>query len=77
MVFIKSKLCGSPFGKHKPTRNFFWLTMVLFLLSITLAVHGTLWASVTPQIAAGNVHSIALNSDGTVWAWGENASGQL
>lgn len=28
-------------------------------------------------IAAGYDHSLALKSDGTVWAWGGNASGQL
>jgi alpha-tubulin suppressor-like RCC1 family protein len=29
------------------------------------------------SIAAGDEHSLALRSDGTVWAWGANASGQL
>lgn len=28
-------------------------------------------------IAAGSVHSLALKSDGTVWAWGRNSTGQL
>jgi len=28
-------------------------------------------------IAAGEVHSLALKADGTVWAWGGNYSGQL
>jgi alpha-tubulin suppressor-like RCC1 family protein len=28
-------------------------------------------------IAAGNYHNLALKFDGTVWAWGRNASGQL
>ncbi|MEG2455038.1 MAG: hypothetical protein RSC08_02195, partial [Oscillospiraceae bacterium] len=30
-----------------------------------------------PQIAAGNLHTVALRTDGTVWAWGENKDGQL
>lgn len=28
-------------------------------------------------VAAGSNHSLALRSDGTVWAWGDNSSGQL
>ena len=28
-------------------------------------------------LAAGAVHSLALNADGTVWAWGDNPWGQL
>ncbi|WP_162463248.1 immunoglobulin-like domain-containing protein [Paenibacillus psychroresistens] len=28
-------------------------------------------------IAAGNLHSVAVAQDGTVWAWGNNSSGQL
>ena len=28
-------------------------------------------------VAAGNRHSLALRSDGTVWAWGDNSYGQL
>ena len=28
-------------------------------------------------IAAGSKHTLALKQDGTVWAWGDNSSGQL
>jgi len=31
----------------------------------------------TPQVAAGESHSLALHSDGTVYAWGSNTRGQL
>ena len=29
------------------------------------------------QVSAGNEHSLGLRSNGTVWAWGDNASGRL
>lgn len=34
---------------------------------------GTDWAA----IATGDLHSLAIKSDGTLWAWGFNASGQV
>jgi alpha-tubulin suppressor-like RCC1 family protein len=30
-----------------------------------------------PKVTAGNAHTVALATDGTVWAWGINSSGQL
>ena len=34
-------------------------------------------SGVVVAIAAGGSHSLAVRSDGTVWAWGSNVSGQL
>ena len=39
------------------------------------------WASASstesPALVAGEAHSLALKTDGTLWSWGSNSSGQL
>ncbi len=63
------------FFLYRSRCNFVFCTAVL--LSVMLTVTGALWASTTPHIACGYTHSLALKSDGTVWAWGYNTHGQL
>ncbi len=42
----------------------------LFLLFAVSEAHGA-------TIAAGLSHTLAIKADGTLWAWGDNTSGEL
>lgn len=54
-----------------------WDLLFLILIGfLGFILEGTSWAT-TPRIAAGSYHSLALKSNGTLWAWGQNSSGQL
>lgn len=59
------------------TNPLFLCGMGLIFLSVILTLISTASASVTPQVAGGDSHSLALKSDGTVWACGNNTHGQL
>ena len=41
------------------------------------ATPGRIGTATYVQVAAGSTHSLALQADGTLWAWGDNQYGQL
>jgi hypothetical protein len=55
---------------------FLLLVLVVFL---TFFINNELIKALPNQekVSVGRQHSLALKRDGTVWAWGENSSGQL
>jgi len=57
---------------------------ILFTLSLALGLAAFLPVTasaagfpIPPMVAGGDVHSLALKSDGTVWGWGSNWNGEL
>ena len=50
---------------------------ILIIFPLCLFLVWSLPASTVVQISGGCFHSLALKSDGTVWAWGLNIHGQL
>jgi hypothetical protein len=55
-----------------------WVLTLVLLVGVMLLgpVPNTL-AAANSRLAVGHSHSLALKSDGTVWAWGDNQNGQL
>ena len=70
---MKNKLLGFIRGRC----NLMLFVVVLLMSFVSLAVHATSQAAVTPRIAAGANHTVTLNTNGTVWIWGLNTYGQL
>jgi len=48
-----------------------WITILLLLIifSICPQLIDSSYAAVSPQVAAGCSHTVALRVDGTVWTW--------
>src|SRR3989337_2999238 len=51
--------------------------LLFVTLLMTAFPSGATGETVKSQIAAGSYHTLAIKSDGTLWAWGYNYSGQL
>ncbi|MFZ5354091.1 MAG: hypothetical protein ACOZCL_15410 [Bacillota bacterium] len=65
------------YGHGAITHRGNWETVpTLLKIYLNVPVH----VSITPKIAAvsgGVIHSLALEREGTVWAWGDSGQGQL
>jgi len=48
-------------------------TITLFLIFLSLQNYAQCWQT----ISSGSDHTLALKTDGTLWAWGDNSTGEL
>ena len=58
-------------------KRFIMKTLKIAILVIYITVSQNVFAQCWKDIAAGTDHTLAIKSDGTLWAWGRNQNGQL
>ena len=51
--------------------------LLVLALMLVLGICSCSFGATVTQVAAGSSDTVALKSDGTVWAWGYNSDGQL
>ena len=52
-------------------------SVVLFSVAIIVLLTSNITLAATPQVTAGDHHTLAIKSDGALWAWGWNEDGEL
>jgi alpha-tubulin suppressor-like RCC1 family protein len=75
---LLSRISGVP--RNLPARLvalFLSRGLAALIALVCLTATPTLASAVTPMVVAGIAHTVALKSDGTVVAWGNNSYGQL
>ncbi len=66
---------GPPLTSHAPRLP--WHRLALVPLALVFVAAAQPRSSVAASIAAGYQHTLVVKADGTVWAFGDNGSGQL
>jgi hypothetical protein len=71
-VVLAVRLC------ERYVKELIWRTIGMVAVILGVLLGGARGAGAVPAVvSAGGSHSMMVLEDGTLWAWGENGSGQL